>query len=586
MLGGQDFIYSQASGVEEGLFKGEGVLGVMADAATMDFRERAGARSLAEVDASLHVPERLLSRLAVHVARCYLGGGGRQAGGGGGQSPLILGVWGPKGGGKTFSVEVAMKKMGVRVVALSAGELEDGRAGEVSLRIRQRYALCKSIVEAEGEAAALVISDLDAGLGRSGAQMTVNTQNAVAELMALCDGVLPAEVRRDAARPGARVPIIVTANDLTRCYAPLLRDGRMDKFFWEPDAEEKSRVLHATAEGAGVDLDEVRALVADFPEQPLDFFAAAHARLPDGAVRGWLARTGLGFAADAIMDAYDARMGYAAVDLCRDLEEQGAGAGEVLAAWRSSCWALAVEQQRVLDENLSREYFKNHDGLGIAAGRERAAEEEVERRRVLRRQAAADERKRAATASSSESRPESLWSRMSDEERRATLQGPSEPEVVPGPEPEASPWRIVDAEGAKILLDEEGYIAVDIRSRRAFRSEALKGARSCPAVDVEGFSLDAVEHDRPDWLAEFTSLAEELGGKVLLLGDGEPRAEERAQEAWEAAGAEGEALAGLAELRGGYPAWLVVFSPAGKRRQKGKWGTPGSEEHDYWTASN
>ena len=167
-----------------------------------------------------------------------------------------------------------------------------------------------------------------------------------------------------------------------------------------------------------------------------------------------------------------------------------------------------------------------------------------------------------------------------------TLEGPPEPETAPKTELEADPWRVVDAEGAKILLDEQGYVAVDIRSRRAFRSEALKGARSCPTVDVEGFSLDAVEHDRPEWLAEFTALAEELGGKVLLLGDGGPRAEERAQEAWEAAGAEGGALAGLAELRGGYPAWLVVFSPAGKRRQKGKWGTPGSEEHDYWTASN
>ena len=29
----------------------------------------------------------------------------------------------------------------------------------------------------------------------------------------------------------------MTGNDLSTLYAPLLRDGRMDKFLWAPDAE-------------------------------------------------------------------------------------------------------------------------------------------------------------------------------------------------------------------------------------------------------------------------------------------------------------------------------------------------------------
>ena len=37
-----------------------------------------------------------------------------------------------------------------------------------------------------------------------------------------------------------RVPIIVTGNDFSTLYAPLLRDGRMDKFLWEPTAEDKA----------------------------------------------------------------------------------------------------------------------------------------------------------------------------------------------------------------------------------------------------------------------------------------------------------------------------------------------------------
>eukprot|EP00959_Pyramimonas_sp_CCMP1952_P392245 8219335-Pyramimonas_sp.AAC.1 len=42
----------------------------------------------------------------------------------------------------------------------------------------------------------------------------------------------------------------------------------------------------------------------------------------------------------------------------------------------------------------------------------------------------------------------------------------------------------------------------------------------------------------------------------------------------------------LVEVKGGYAGWSKVFTPANKRRQHGKWGTPGSLEHDYWTASN
>lgn len=42
----------------------------------------------------------------------------------------------------------------------------------------------------------------------------------------------------------------------------------------------------------------------------------------------------------------------------------------------------------------------------------------------------------------------------------------------------------------------------------------------------------------------------------------------------------------IIELDGGYEAWSKLYTPAGIRRQHGKWGTPGSQEHDYWTASN
>ena len=111
-LGGQDFIYSQRSGVSESLFKGD-LLGVDADVASGDLRARGeSSRDLSFIRGEYHVPERFLERFAAHVAKNYLvvdeddddddgapmknvsssRSGLRAAG-----VPLILGIWGGKG---------------------------------------------------------------------------------------------------------------------------------------------------------------------------------------------------------------------------------------------------------------------------------------------------------------------------------------------------------------------------------------------------------------------------------------------------------------------------------------------------------
>ncbi len=59
-------------------------------------------------------------------------------------------------------------------------------------------------------------------------------QNLQGTLMALCDTPTGDEdLQRLLGRPLPPVPIFVTANDLSRLYAPLVRDGRMDKFYWQ-----------------------------------------------------------------------------------------------------------------------------------------------------------------------------------------------------------------------------------------------------------------------------------------------------------------------------------------------------------------
>jgi hypothetical protein len=63
--------------------------------------------------------------------------------------------------------------------------------------------------------------------------------------MSLSDDPLSVSTGQEwaAVRGRVRVPIYVTANDLTCLYAPLVREGRMDKFYFEPDRLEMAGAL-------------------------------------------------------------------------------------------------------------------------------------------------------------------------------------------------------------------------------------------------------------------------------------------------------------------------------------------------------
>nr|GME18728.1 ribulose bisphosphate carboxylase/oxygenase activase, chloroplastic isoform X1 [Ipomoea batatas] len=61
--------------------------------------------------------------------------------------PLILGIWGGKGQGKTFQTELIFQTMGVEPVIMSAGELESERAGEPGKLIRERYRTASQVVQ-------------------------------------------------------------------------------------------------------------------------------------------------------------------------------------------------------------------------------------------------------------------------------------------------------------------------------------------------------------------------------------------------------------------------------------------------------
>ncbi|XP_020274358.1 ribulose bisphosphate carboxylase/oxygenase activase 2, chloroplastic-like isoform X2 [Asparagus officinalis] len=209
--------------------------------------------------------------------------------------PLILGIWGGKGQGKSFQCELVFAKMGINPIMMSAGELESGNAGEPAKLIRQRYREAADII-AKGKMCCLFINDLDAGAGRMGGttQYTVNNQMVNATLMNIADNPtnvqLPGMYNK---QENARVPIIVTGNDFSTLYAPLIRDGRMEKFYWAPTREDCIGVCMGIFKSDNVPQEAIVQLVDAFPGQSIDFFGALRARVYDDKVRKWIAEVGV-----------------------------------------------------------------------------------------------------------------------------------------------------------------------------------------------------------------------------------------------------------------------------------------------------
>ncbi|MEW5300161.1 MAG: hypothetical protein WDW36_003110 [Sanguina aurantia] len=236
-----------------------------------------------------YVSPRFLERVALHIARIYLvefGGLDPRV-----RAPLILGVWGEKGMGKTFQTELALKAMGAEAVVMSAGELENEWAGAPGRLIRERYRRASQISKVHGKITVLLINDLDAGIGHfDNTQITVNNQMVVGTLMNICDD--PTRVstgqnwrEQDIIR---RVPIIVTGNDFSTIFAPLVRCGRMDKFYWSPEKEDLVAILFQLYKDDGLKIKDMEVLLERFKGQPLDFFGALRASMYDSQIRDWI----------------------------------------------------------------------------------------------------------------------------------------------------------------------------------------------------------------------------------------------------------------------------------------------------------
>ena len=249
-----------------------------------------------------YIAPSFLNKLAVHITKNYLDLPQVKV-------PLILGIHGRKGEGKTFQCELVFKKMGVDVVHISGGELESPDAGDPARLIRLRYREAAELVRVRGCMSVLMINDLDAGAGRFDrmTQYTVNTQLVNNTLMNIADN--PTNVQL----PGSydekelpRIPIIATGNDFATLYAPLIRDGRMQKFYWNPSYKDRLGIVSGMYASDGLPASDIEKFVETFSNQAIDFFGAVRSQIYDEQITHFIESVGLENVSSRVVNAVKA----------------------------------------------------------------------------------------------------------------------------------------------------------------------------------------------------------------------------------------------------------------------------------------
>ena len=202
-------------------------------------------------------------------------------------SPLILGIHGPAGEGKTYQTMSVLRYLGIEVVAVSGGLMESADAGRPAEILRDSYQRASLLRAKNGTPSVLLVNDIDTAVGDWGplVQTTVNRQIVLEELMNLADQ--PTEID---GRVVYRSPVILTGNDFTKLYAPLTRYGRMTLFMWRPGVAERTPIIAAMF--PELTAAETAELVHQFSGEPVAFFAQLRPYLQEDAIWGYLKRIG------------------------------------------------------------------------------------------------------------------------------------------------------------------------------------------------------------------------------------------------------------------------------------------------------
>ena len=148
---------------------------------------------------------------------------------------LILAITGPFGVGKSVMVMETCQRLGIKVFRLSVTELSSEWEGQPAKTVAQRYYQASKTQAEDGIPCCLVIDDVDLAIGNFSefSSGTKNTQHLINVIMEIADN--PTQV---CGHETTRVPIIVTANDLSKVYGAVTRPRRMRAWTYQPTSQE------------------------------------------------------------------------------------------------------------------------------------------------------------------------------------------------------------------------------------------------------------------------------------------------------------------------------------------------------------
>lgn len=149
------------------------------------------------------------------------------------QAPMFLAIEGRAGEGKTTQTIATCSQHGIYIIYVSASELS-GAHEKDSINVMKKIYSAAINLKNTGKVVAILIDDFHMGNATTdeNVKRTINSNLLTGHLMNLAEN-----------NNSIKIPIILTGNDFSKTYAPLLRSGRADMFEWNPNYEEKKEIV-------------------------------------------------------------------------------------------------------------------------------------------------------------------------------------------------------------------------------------------------------------------------------------------------------------------------------------------------------
>ena len=207
------------------------------------------------MDGQSYIPTRFYREISLHIFKNYYANKCRTF-----KTPLILAISGAPGMGKTYQTGLVLDELGVEKYIISGAEFENESAGVPVKDLQQKYKdVSDDIFYQSVNMGAIIIDDIDAAIGQWNGlvQYTMNRQLLIKTLIDFADNpyILTAYDCDEQLQQyhTNRVPIIVTLNDETKMYEPLMRNGRTTVFPWIPKQQEIFKILESVFLGISME---------------------------------------------------------------------------------------------------------------------------------------------------------------------------------------------------------------------------------------------------------------------------------------------------------------------------------------------